>query len=285
MSPPDVDDFALTSPLGILLAHTLGIDSATGFAVLHGVLLAFALGGGVALMQSQVSDRSARLFVVAWFCSPLCGVLLWWLGTPDPFTFLAATAAVVGPPVAVLAAAMLLGFNHFEQGVFILTAALIIRFRWRGRPSLAAVASTIGAFVAGRVLLQVFLAAAGATGGRTSYVTERGVWFFVERWADQIPAMTFAMFGVLWLPLIVMARELRAGWTLAALAVIATVPVLITRDVTRVFSLLSWPVVVFGCIWWSTQEHRQVERFVPWLLVAAVVVPRIVLWDGRVYVL
>jgi hypothetical protein len=282
LNPPDTDDFLLSSPLPMLLARLFGAYDRVAFKLLHLAVVIVCVGVAVVIVQLRVGERAAKLLAVAWFCSPLAVVLGTWLGTPDAVTMLCATALVVAGPVGTAAAALLLGFNHFEQGVFVMIAAGVIRWRWL-TISPRFVWSVV-AFLVGRMLLQAYLAAADVSAGRAGYISERGVGYFASRWAAHPVVLILGGLGVLWVPLGFMLYRSEHRRALAALIAFLSLPVLITLDVSRVQSLLLWPVVVLMCVWYAARDEEIVDRWVWWLVVTAAIVPRFVLWDGAVSV-
>lgn len=279
-SPDGVDpsgEFIYGSPLVPLIAHHLGFVDAGSIVALHLALVAGGLIGVAYLIATWVNDLASRLYVAAWFASPLAHVQVTWLGQPDPVTMASAAVVTVGPAWACGVGGLLLGFNHFEQGVFILTAAAAVRSL---RGSLAPVAWAMIGLVTGRALLQAYFSAAGLNASRVGYVTDRGVMHFLDMWSGVWPWIVFSVYATLWVPLIVMWR--RSSRTdrivLAAAQVVLTVPVLVAADMTRVYALITWPIVVYAACWWADRPVDAM-RWLPTFLFAAVFVPRVVFLD------
>jgi hypothetical protein len=277
------------SPAMWICADWIGVDSVTGFAYLNLAVLVGSLLACAYLVARWVSDFAGRLFVVAWFASPLANVNLTWLGKPDHLTMLAAVLLGVGPPGACFVGGMLLGFNHFEQGVFILAGTLIVRLAFRS-DSRRWLAHALVGFAVGRLVWMIYANAVNYdAGGRLSWVTDQGIGDFVRVWRGNLPTLIFGAFGVLWLPIVVMWRTVGGGRQRAAMAValvVATVPTLLALDTTRVYTLLTLPLLL-GCVVWTARniERETLLRWLPWFLVAAVFVPRVMLWGaGTPYV-
>lgn len=287
-NPPNLDDFFVNSPLSPLVAHHLGLTSGRAYVLLGLVLVVgLTLCAGY-LVRRWRGDLAARLILVAWAASPLIVVELTWLGMYDPWTVFAATILTMGPRWAVGLGAILVGFNHFEQGIFIIFAALVVRFlAERDARELARVAGVALAFVAiGRLLQVLYLDSIHATASRVTYLGDRGVDRYVRAWRGHVVAILFSVYGVLWLPLAAMLRRLdtRSRATILALHCGLTIPVPVVLDTTRVYALITWPIIVGGAVWWSKHDDDvDVVRWAIVLFVCALVVPRLVVWDGSAY--
>ena len=289
LSPPDPDDFLLASPLSPLIASLAGLDTMFRYTAFSFVLLMASATVAVVSTDRWRSPTAARLVLVAWFASPVINVELTWLGMYDPWTWTCACLLVVAPRWVVGAACLVLGFNQFEQGAFILAAAIGVRWvDGRPRSSLgrADLAVWVASFATGRLLLSVYLGAAGASPSRLGYIGERGVGRYVEAAFSDLPTLLFSVYGVLWIPLVLMIRssDQVQRWFFLLAHAILTIPVLVALDSTRVYALLTWPLVMGCVLWWSEQPSERVRRGVPLLLVSAIVVPRVVLWDSAIYV-
>lgn len=275
-----------SSPLMWFVADAVGISSSGGAVALHALFLAFCLTASIAAVAVWVSNYAARLFVVAWFASPLANIELTWLGKPDPGTMLGAVLVTIGPRWATLAGGLLLGVNHFEQGALICAAAVVIRVVVNRESWRVAVPIGMGLLV-GKVVLTAYHHTAGAHQGRGEYVSEYGIGYFIDTWSGNVPTLLFSVFAVLWVPIGVMwwHRRLADRVALAAVFAAVTVPVLLTLDTTRVYALVTFPIVVAAVAWWAEPVRRElVARYLGWFLVAAVVVPRVIMWNGKLYV-
>lgn len=274
------------SPLAWILADVIGVDSFDAHIVMHFVVLTGVLCGCAYLVARWVSDLAGRLFVVAWFASPLANVNLTWLGKPDHFTILATVLIGVGPPSAAAVGGALLGFNHFEQGVVIVAATLLVRLFIQRDRSKRWVAHLFAGFVAGRLVWMLYANAADYNAsGRLDWVRDDGLEPFMRVWRGDIPTLIFGALGVLWVPVLYMARQLDVPQRIAAVSafVLATIPTLVTLDTTRVYAILTFPLVV-GCVVWTDRnvERDALLRVLPWFLLAAVFVPRVMLWGSLV---
>lgn len=277
-----------SSPLMWLVGDLVGIRSHNAYVVLFAVFTVGCVLLSAYAVARWVSDFAGRVFVAAWYASPVAAIQFAWLGKPDPGTMLAAVLVTVGPRWASVAGGMMLGFNHFEQGVFIVLAAAVVRRYLVNVPGRNTAAAMVGGLLVGRVLLHLYHGVAGVeTTSRIDYVLDRGPGVFIEGWLPHTPALIFGVFGVLWVPILLMSRGLEQRQRVALWAVFAavTLPVLITFDVTRVHSLVTFPIAVAAVVHFAQAEHREtVRRWVPWFLVAATFVPVVNVWGGKVFV-
>lgn len=284
-SPPELGrgSFLLSSPLGPLVSWAVGAREDTSFLIVQGVLTAVAVMGVAYLMRRWHGDVVARLFLVALFCSPLSNLLVGWIGQPDPFTLVSATLLVAGPRWACLAGGLALGFNHFEQGAFIVAAAVMLR-----RADRSVMAALVG-LGAGKLGLMGFHAALDIDAGadRIAYLRAAGMERYLVATFANLPTLVFSVLGVMWAPFLwfLLHAERRRALTVGALQFALLAPVALTLDSTRVWALMSWPVVVHVLLSMVVVVERECLRLWSTLLfLTAVVVPRVVVWEGSVVV-
>jgi hypothetical protein len=278
-----------SSPLGPLIGWATGVQNITGLTWLGFLWNIAAIMLTVYAVAVWRTETAGRMTAVAFFCSPVSNLSTTWLGQTDTFTVLAATLVTIGPVWAAGAGGVLLGFNHFEQGVFIVAAAAIIRLAvWRRRDRRPVVAM-IGGLAVGRVLLWVYhdLSNIDAGSARKDFVEAQGVSGFVEVWRGDLPTLIFSVYNVAWIAVIAMIRDVnpRTRWTLIALQAALTVPVLLTFDMTRVYALVTWPILIATCVWAANHtDEAKMRQWTVYLAGLALVVPHIMFWYEGVYV-
>lgn len=279
-----------SSPLIPLGAWSLGIGSGRGVAALGLVVNVAAIGGTVAVVRRWRGDFAARLVVVAFFCSPLANLAVTWLGLGDMVTVFAATLVTLGPVGAAVAGGALLGFNHFEQGVFIVLATTVLRRQvWRQTDWVRTTLGTLAGLTVGRGLLFIYHQQTGihAANARGQFIKDTGVEGFVRAWGGNIPTLLFSVYGVMWVAAWFMVRglERRTARTVIGLQAFLTLPVLITFDMTRVYAVITWPLALLAVGWFATHPDRAfVQRWTVYLAGAAIIVPRVMFWYDGVYV-
>lgn len=284
-SPPELGrgSFLLSSPLGPLVSWAIGARDDASFLFVQGVLTVLAVIGVAHLVRRWHGDTVARLLLIALFCSPLSNLLVGWIGQPDPFTVAGATLVVAGPRWACLVGGLTLGFNHFEQGVFIVGAAAVLRRA--DAPVLVALAG-LGA---GKLGLEGFHAAfdIDASEDRLAYLRAAGIERHLIATFTNLPTLVFSVLGVMWAPFLWFLTnvERRRALTVGVLQFGLLVPVALTFDSSRVWALVSWPVVVHVLMRLALdvpRERLQLSSTV--LFLTAVVVPRVIVWEGNVVV-
>lgn len=276
------------SPVGPMAAWVVGLDSQQGLMLVHLAATFGVLVGCSAAVARWVSDTAGRLFLAAFFCSPQALLATTALGRFDIVTVGAATLVVVGPGWVVGVAALALGFNHFEQGVFIVTGAGAV---WwvMGRPVRRLLAIAVVGVFAGKTVLTVYLRLSGIDVGneRLDFVRDHGAMTFVDAWRGNVPALLWSVFGVMWFAVAFAWREWSSTQrrSLAVAFGALTMPVLITLDLTRVYSLVTWPLVMFLVWWFGTgRSSVDVRRWTVPVLIVGLFIPRFVLTHGWIVV-
>lgn len=289
-SIPEIDQFNVEpgSPLGWMLAHLLGIDSFNGLVILHLALIIASVLVSAYMVAAWVSDFAGRLFITAWFASPLASTNLTWLGKPDHFTLVATVMLACGPAWACAGGGFVLGFNHFEQGLLILAGTFLVRRYITGDKSWRWTAHMLAGFAAGRLLWTVYASSVNYDASRRFDWVLRDLEGFVRVWRGDLPTLIFGAFGVSWVAVIVMWRNVDRSrrWILAGSFGLATAATLVTLDTTRVYTLVTLPILL-GCVFWHDRntDHQLIGRVMPWFVLAAVFVPRVMLYGaGAPYV-
>jgi hypothetical protein len=280
---PDVGPWSYQSPLGPLIAWTLHLRTAGGIAFVHYMLTVTAVMVGALSVQRWASDYAARLFLLAYWCSPQSWAGTAYLGTFDIITVGALTVLTVAPAAVCFPVAVVVGVNHFEQGGIALVAVAVIRLVMRQERNASMVASFAG-LALGKAILMWYLVSNGIdTNGRLDFIRDRGLANIYRGWAGDILTLEWAVYNVLWVGVIWMLATMRSEQrTLTiALHLMLTLPVLITYDLSRVYRTVTWPIVMLLVLYaadWS--DRRLAQRAALLLAVAAIFVPRTELWYG-----
>jgi hypothetical protein len=256
------------SPVGYWLAWLVGVESQAALRLFHIALLVVVLIGCAYAIAATVSPLAGRLFVVAWFCSPMSKLNTYTLGVVSDLVTVAGLtlAVIVTGPVTGLAVGVLLGVNHFEQSLIALIAVTVLRVRFRDESWRVMIPMFVG-LALGRVILSVYLAAADINpNGRGEFIEVIGIRTLFDGWRGQIPEFVWSCYAIAWLAVLWMIRNLptRQARTLIAVQVALTVPVIFTYDLTRVYVLITWPIAVLAAIWYS--ERPDIERVKTWAL-------------------
>ncbi len=277
--------YLLDSPGLILVGHALGIESRLAFASLAFVVIAAGLGWLVWLAKRHQGDVEARLVAISFFVAPIGAVLITWLGQPDPITMTAAGTFVLARGSLVFpVAGVVLGFNHFEAGVPIVlaSAALTIAEGPARRRALDALLAAAG-LIAGKLVLSWWQAMNGQDPiSRLDYLLQIGVHRWLVSVLSNVPALLFSTFSLAW-PLMAVAfmehwqSRRKVAWAMLAATLLAAAVTVLALDTTRVFALVSWPLVLFAV------TRAPDVRLAVWCLMAGIVIPRFIVWDGGVF--
>jgi hypothetical protein len=276
--------YLLDSPAMILLAHALGIESRLAFSMLALVVITLGVAWLVVLAHRHHGDAAVRLVAIAFFVAPIGAVLITWLGQPDPVTMAAAgTLVLARNPLALALAGVLLGFNHFEAGVpIVLASGVLLLAEGPARRRALDVAVIVLGLVAGKLALSLWQASNGQDPmSRLDYVLDVGWQRYVRSTLGNMPALVFSTFSLAW-PLVVSAfvehwqRRRAVAYAMTVAALLAAGVTVLSLDPTRVFALVSWPLVLFAV------TRTADVRLAVWCLLLGIVIPRVIVWDGGV---
>jgi len=280
-------DYLLTDVTLTTLAHVTGQADPHAFARLHLVVLLVGWAAVTALALRRFGYRTARALTVLLAAAPLVTVSMQWLGQPDPLTGLCGVAMVlVRRRWAVFALAVVAGLTHPEQALFMAAVAGAVRAAlpapasgsvdaatgaptgpWWRRPGLEMGVAVAGVAV-GRLATEAYFRLAGITvrTPRTDYL-RYGVDGFARHHTQQPLGLLWTLWGPLWLAMAAVAVVAvlrrrhpatladtgssgvrRLGLTMVVLAVLALVPMLVTLDETRVYAVITAPLLAGAAI-------------------------------------
>lgn len=281
-------DYLLTDVSLTRLAWLTGQTQPHEVARLHLVVLLVAWAATVALARLRFGHRSARTLTVLLAASPLVTVSMQWLGQPDPLTGACGIAMVlVRRSRSVVALGVLAGITHPEQALFMAATAGLVRCflpptpgpagsgaptsatpdpgpppgaGWSSRVAgwAASVSVAVGGVLAGWLAVQLWFALADITLStpRSDYL-DYGLSAFAEHHLTHPAGLLWTLWGPLWLVIIgVVAVEsrrrgdARRAWAvMAVLALLALAPVFVTLDETRVYAVITAPLLAAAAAW------------------------------------
>lgn len=280
-SQASTTDYLLTNVSLPALARLVGMTDPHEYALVHLIVAFVGAVVCVVLAQRRFGYRTARTLVVLLAAAPGLTVSLQWLGQPDALTFpLGVALVLVQRRGTLVLLALLAGLTHPEQAVLVVACAAVVRGLVvppdapanlpAGRPPWRALPGrVVGDLVAGllsvvvaRLLIEVYLRMGeiGVGRPRSDYL-RLGLDLLVEHHGRAPVSLVYLLWGPLWLVVAaVVALRIRAaradgpdpyGWSWAVLAVLslsALVPVAITLDETRVFAMLTAPVLAGSAV-------------------------------------
>jgi hypothetical protein len=266
------------SPLGPVLAWLARVDNSTELVRFHAVVSIGALIGVAYVIRRHAGHIAARLYLLAFLAS----YRVWATtrdsgGVVDVVTVAGLSLAmVIVSPFAGFAVGAMIGANHFEQGIFALAIVALLRRRIL-RDQAPIVALFAGLFAGKAVAYGYLFAFDLPRNGRLGFILDFGIDNIIRGWMDRdvfVP-MVWSSLHVAWVAVIWMLYKMnRDDRTIVAAAfLLATVPVLLTYDLTRVYSILTWPIVMLTCIWFGARADLTVRRGALLLAAAGLIVP------------
>lgn len=271
---PTATGYFSSSIGNLVLARLLGIDSVTGWLVLHGVLVALAIG--LALVLAGCTDLAPRnVMVLVLLSSSAMNALTGSIGIYDPVTFAGGILLVLGPrPWARGAGVLLLCLGNPEQAIVASVCLLVISLhplavQWR-RTALMATGFSAVAWAA----MQAWLMSSGA-GSRVAvlpYLLGRSI----ETTMSSPPVILWSWLGCGWLIVLVLVTGTagRARWALViSLLALPGSVTMITVDGARVFGLVVLPafLVAAGLCWRQFAEQQRVRQVAIGVLIALLI--------------
>jgi hypothetical protein len=274
------------SPIGPLVGHVLGVQTATSFQVMHVAVFVVAMIAIAVVVARRYGSKVAWVVVVAFVTSQTAVVMAAWIGSYDVFTWLFGSAIVLtrrrGVAIAIGTLAALSAFEQTLISVVLLGAVE----GWRRPRSTTVYLPALGGLVVGRVLLSIVLRRGGAAHDRFFYLRHSGISRFLHQFAHVLPVLVVTSLGgavivVVWC-LGAIARAERTRW-LFALAV-ALIPCALGEDQTRIYANITWPLILAITLRAGPLLRRRSRRAMTALALAAgLVIPPIYFWAGHVY--
>ena len=290
--------FITASPLGPLVAHTVGAHDRFPYALVHLALLVLSVTSFVTLGRRVIGDRLTTAMVVVLFASPLSNVVLTWLGQPDAAMLgglsVLGLASGIGMQFRRIAAALgagaVMGFASFEQGLIALVVLAIASWAADGPGDREVVLAAMAGLLIGRGGVAAFLAASDAPNvTRSEWARSLGYGVFLRTFLYNLPAVVFSMFGAGWLLVGHGVARLRAAvppsrYVVPALIISLAVGA-IALDQTRVVSMVVWPTAIWLLRRADEASDAGLDPVVVALtLVGGLVIPPVVIWEGSPYI-
>ena len=282
--------YLLHTWLSPLLSWLLGADTFTKVLLLHLCFTWLFLIVVTLTLFEALPEPQARVALIIFWSAPVSGVSLYWIG-PDSLTlFLLASACVLNRrPSVVFVIGLLLGLQHFEQGMFGAISMLPLtlfpsRDRWAPNVGRSFIPLLFSGLVSGKIALLAIFSTfpEDVNSGRLYWLITN----FASLTADfvSLPLITlWSGLGLCWIALAKFAREVRCGArVLVALAIPCSV-LPVVADPTRVLAITSFPLLYFTVL--TNHQHltrwggSQVTRWI----VTAVLVPWLWVWGGEVH--
>ncbi len=294
------NEWVMYSVLGPMLANALGMNrSGMAFMFVHLVVFLLVFCLGLFFINRQVGGTRARVILGAIFLTPMLQVMFTWLGTPDPFTLAFALVLVLlwRSPWWIAPAALLMSLNHAEQGlVLIAVASLFLFFAYPKHRVRIVVFFLVGAacLAVGRAAHEAYYAARDATPAldRSKLLLSSGILDYGRAAISNPWTLIWSWHGAFWpalILLLVTARGtnlLRAFFLSSALALFSSVA--FSLDNSRVLMLLGLVPLLLLLVSDELDstgvfDHPVFRRVFAAGCVAGLIIPRVVVWDGKIH--
>ncbi len=283
--------YLVTNWLHLFLAWLAGAaHHAWAFMAFH---LAFSLGFVATFYlwaRHELTDPQARTSLVMFACLPVSGTSFYWLGMDSVTLFLLMLALTTQRhPLAALLVGLTLGMQHFEQAIVALFGlGLYLAFEARNHSYHRSRLPWLGCLAIGAIVGKG--TAIAVLHGSDIVVVGDRLAFLREHWPVMMKALAANLHSVLW-------TLLAAGWFAAIYTLrfgrqmlsfwLAFVPLLavllLVEDQTRVFAIVSFPLLAFAWLFNPGFLERFSPRLVTALLAVWLVVPWYWSWRGVAY--
>ncbi len=288
-----LDSYVLSSPLPALLMGIVGLaGSRLTFAVGHLMLLVFVLWYTMN-RADRFSSMAGRLVLVAFVASPVSLVALSWLGQPDPLIIGGCALLLFNRrSYVLLIGGGLLAWVSFEQGLFIIMVTSLVGvpllFGREGRVR-HLVLSLVGV-LAGRALLMLYQVGFGIEQSttRAEWLAAHGLMPVLRSAISWWTIFIFSLFAGSWIIIgsfLARARLVGVSATGFVVAAVAALGVsLLTYDMSRVFALVSWPLLLATACWVAREYRTQeLHRLAAVTLLAGLMLPKVLVGAGGLY--
>lgn len=256
--PRPSEQYIFTSWLGPFVAWVIGARNEALFLLLHLVFALLFTATVVWLVFARLKEDQARLAIIVFVCLPASANPYFWSGN-DGLTLLlfAAALALRERPIGAGAVGVLIGLQHFEQGMFgfaALAAASWATPRFGGPtvfPWRSAAATLIGILVGKALLMLIFKLNGMAVVGREGWLLEHLPEMLTQFWFRS-QYILFTALGLGWLVALRYADNGRAALPFF-ICLLGLLPlVVIVNDQTRVIGNVTFPLLF---AFWLTNAH------------------------------
>jgi hypothetical protein len=285
---PNISAYWRTSLLPLVLAKYLGVESSTGWVLLHLAATVAVIAGAAFLFLRCLEVDDALLAFGLFLLSPIGTVLFGDIGFYDVWVIGGAIVLVLGrsSPVRILGALILLGGN-FELGCVALlaysvwTLSLDDRSRFRQTVIESALASGV---IYG--LLMIVYRNAPDPDSRGEWLLDQAKGSIVSA-VNVLPLLLFSFFGLLWLLVAryVSGRSSNGSrvWAFLGLVAIPALFTILTLDGTRVFVSIAAPATIAMIALRETlKQLGPIQLTRKNLLIAAALIPALQVHMGEI---
>lgn len=244
--------FSATSPTGAVVFTILGRDEPSYFLVIHLVAVAVAIALTLWVVAAMTPLNSRQMSMRLVLLSPWVALLFIFVGSYDPFTIIGFALLLwswkTNKKLLVVCAGIYLGFQHFEQSVFAVLAAVFIVQALRNKLprdllQRRQIVSTFAGIIIGKILLTVILDFGSDSDlfGRSAFWSAEWIRISLVTSANFWAVFLLSLFAGSWALVVATAFSVnrrRQIYFLGGIG-ICLLPALVTLDHTRVFVMTS----------------------------------------------
>lgn len=273
--------------LGSFIGWVFGLTGTGTFLILHGCFSVAFVAVMIALFSRRLDSRGARVALVLFVLLPGTGFVFYWIGQ-DSLTFLL-WALILAFPSNLPVAAVLglgLGMQHFEQasvgvGLLLLSA---LTARVVGGAARFPVRSTIvvgSGIVVGRLLLMYIFQANGMEPVTRGALAQERYVEFLAMFLKHVHVVLWGLLGVAWFVLVRHLDLGRRSLPVVLPLVAAILVVTAVADQSRVFAVITFPVIAVHWLLNPDFLSRLRRREVGLLFSSWLVLPYAWVWLGE----
>lgn len=239
-------------------------------------------------LRARLSIASSKKALCLFASLPVFWTHLYWIGY-DSVTLacMACALAFLSNPWLSFSFAVGVGLQHAQQGVVgfgLLSALIYLQPRDEGSRfhGLRGAVAALGGVIAGRGILSCIVLYFGINldGGHSSYFLEHASTIMSDN-AYSLEAFVFGTLGLGWLPILYYGQNGACRATLFASLAVCSAVAFLTIDVTRVFAIITYPVIYHCLLTDETWLRSATYRNVAAIMVIWLVVPWLFDWQGR----
>jgi hypothetical protein len=291
------DQYLQSSPIGIAAGHYLRATSIVAYARLEAVVVALDFLLLIVGLYRRLGRFGIGLATALFWILPVSHVLVTQLGMEDPYTVFFFTLLVLfDSPVFAAVAGIGLAASHLEVAVFGVAAWAVVEVvAGNGRNCKAKFVGVVSGLVVGIGLVAAIQQSAGgsftarvswATGGHSTTTSH-----MIHDLFSQFPYWLFSIFCTTWILLIaglsvIRRADKRLFLSIVAVLVLGIGITSVTLDETRIYVLLTFPVVLWmirTVPTWNI-EHKQIQALVSLAVIISIYLPHVLIWEGRCYI-
>ncbi|KOR30796.1 hypothetical protein TI05_13415 [Achromatium sp. WMS3] len=282
-----------------LAHHVVGADLSLQSYVIFCLIL-FVLGIGVLtfFVHQRHGDFMARCMLIVFAVSPVSLVSFGWLGYVDFITvfFGIILAFFWGEHLYTIAiCSLVIGFSHAGQGMVIAAVSFLahVAFANSGtiRRNVSQLVVILVTILSASFLLDVHLNSHGIYQSYDRFAYFHDVTVVLWKNILLVPGfLWYSLFGAVWILVVAWLQEEASARSILIICMafmICFFVMLLNLDQTRVFSLLTFPVLLIVIRnWFLFDQERKCVTLRPvivWMILGSLILPKMIVWNGKPY--